>query len=244
MGPTASASTYAFFRYLEREHGIVEVKPFAPPNKLNFQYFTGETPKKKKVFIKLEGRVEHASAREAFFIDLLRKSGKAGFFPKIMACQTKEPFPFIATEFIEGQTLEKYFRQNRPNPKTLPSLLEQMCSILEILHGTKVVHRDVRPPNLIVRTKKDPPHLRIVLIDFAYALRLKPSLAELPFVAANIAILRKLGTGYKPQEFQWDDAFAIARIAAEADPNYQKNFPKIHSFLSAKAGKLTYTIKI
>jgi len=232
-----------FIRYLEREHGIVEVKPFAPPNKLAFQYFTGEVPKEKKVFIKMEGRVEHASAREAFFINLLRKSGKAGFFPKIIACQTKKPFPFIATEFIKGQTLEKFLCQNRPNPKILPSLLEQICSILEILHGAKVVHRDVRPPNLMVRTKKDHPYLRIILIDFAYAVRLKPLVAELPFVAANIAILRKLGTGYKPREFQWDDAYAFAKIAAEADANYQKNFPKIHSFLAAKTGKLTYTFK-
>ncbi|NLY89894.1 MAG: protein kinase [Firmicutes bacterium] len=244
MGPAVSAATRCFFRYLERELGIVEVKPFAPPNKLDFQYFTAETPKKKKVFIKLEGRVEEASAREAFFINLLRKSGKAGFFPKIVACRTKAPFAFIATEFIEGQTLAKFLRQNRRNPKMLRPLLEQMCSILEILHGAKVVHRDVRPPNLIVHTQQDPPYLRIVLIDFAYALRLKPPLAELPFVAANTAILKKLGTGYKPREFLWDDAFAFSRIAAEADPDYEKNFPEIHSFLSAKTGKLTYTFNL
>ncbi len=231
-----------FIRYLEREHGIVKVKPFAPPNKLDFQYFTGETPDEKKVFIKMEGRVAYASAREAFFINLLRQSGKAGFFPKIIACQTKEPFPFIATEFIKGETLEHFLRKP-PDRKVLPSLLEQMCSILEILHRAKVVHRDVRPPNLIIRTKKDHPYLKIVLIDFAYAVRLKPLLAELPFVAANIAILRKLGTGYKPQELQWDDAYSFARIAAEADPNYQKNFPEFHSFLSARTGKLTYTFQ-
>jgi len=244
MGPTASAATRDFFRYLERKYRIVEAKPFAPPNKLDFQYFTGEAPGEKKVFIKLEGKVEHASAREAFFINLLRKSGQAGFFPRIIACRTKPPFPFIATEFIEGQTLEKFLCQNRRNPKILRSLLEQMCSILEILHGAKVVHRDVRPPNLIVRAKKDPPHLRIVLIDFAYALRLKPPLAELPFVAVNIAILRKLGTGYKPRELLWDDAFAFAKIAAEVDPGYKEKFPEIHSFLSAKAGKLTYAFKV
>lgn len=238
MRPTAD-----LVRYLEREHKIVKVKPFAPPNKLDFQYFTGEAPKEKKVFIKMEGRVEHASAREAFFINLLRQSGKAGFFPKIIACQTKEPFPFIATEFIKGQTLENFLRK-QPDPKILSSLLEQMCSILEILHQAKVVHRDVRPPNLMVRTKKDPPYLKIVLIDFAYAVRLKPPLAELPFIAANIAILRKLGTGYKPQEFQWDDAYSFAKIAAEADPDYRKNFPELHSFLSAKTGKLTYTFKV
>lgn len=240
MRPTASPPVPGFLRYLEREYGIVGVKPFAPPNKLGFHYFTGETPEKKKVFIKLEGRVERASAREAFFIRLLRKSGKAGFFPKVLACRTKTPFAFIATEFIEGQTLEKFLGQNRRDPKIHRPLLEQFCSILEVLHGAGVIHRDVRPPNLIVRTKKDPPFLRVVLIDFAYALRLKPPLGELPFVAANTAILRKLGTGYKPREFLWDDAFAFAKIAAETDPCYKENYPEIHSFLSAKTGKLTY----
>lgn len=243
MKPTASTSAGDFFRYLKREYGIVDIKPFAPPNKLAFQYFTGEAPGKKKVFIKQEGRVGYASAREAFFIDLLRKSGKAGFFPKIVACQTKEPFPFLATEFIEGQTLERFLCQNRHDSKPLQSLLEQMCSVLEILHKAKVIHRDVRPPNLIVRMKNNPPHLRLVLIDFAYALSLKPPLAELPFVAANTAILRKLGTGYKPQELLWDDAFAFTKIAAEADPGYKENFPEVHSFLSARTGKLTYVFK-
>jgi serine/threonine-protein kinase len=76
-----------------------------------------------------------------------------------------EGSPFIAMEFIEGDSLEKLLRvQKRLSLLEALSIVEQICAGLGYAHGHGVVHRDVKPANILVR-----PDGRVTIVDFGIA---------------------------------------------------------------------------
>jgi serine/threonine protein kinase len=65
-------------------------------------------------------------------------------------------------EFIEGDSLEKLLRaQKRLSLLEALSIVEQICAGLGYAHGHGVVHRDVKPANILVR-----PDGRVTIVDF------------------------------------------------------------------------------
>lgn len=58
--------------------------------------------------------------------------------------------PFIIMEFVEGRTLEEFIGQGRPVDE-LARLLGQAAKALAAAHAAGVVHRDMKPANLMVR---------------------------------------------------------------------------------------------
>ena len=73
--------------------------------------------------------------------------------------------PFIAMEFIEGDSLEKVLRLRKRMPLLEAlSIVEQVCAGLGYAHGHGVVHRDVKPANILVR-----PDGRVTIVDFGIA---------------------------------------------------------------------------
>jgi len=71
---------------------------------------------------------------------------------------------FIATEFIDGQTLRKHMSGS---PMKLDEVLDisiQIVSALETAHAAGIVHRDIKPENLMIR-----PDGYIKVLDFGLA---------------------------------------------------------------------------
>ena len=64
--------------------------------------------------------------------------------------------PFIVMEFVEGEPLSKIIEHQIPlsDPERL-FLIEQLCDGLHYAHQRGIVHRDVKPVNLIVREDHD-----------------------------------------------------------------------------------------
>src|SRR5437899_2123239 len=59
---------------------------------------------------------------------------------------------FIAMEFIEGETLEKYTRPGSVLPlKRVQDLITQAADALDYAHLNHIVHRDIKPANLMVQ---------------------------------------------------------------------------------------------
>jgi eukaryotic-like serine/threonine-protein kinase len=73
--------------------------------------------------------------------------------------------PFIAMEFLPGESLEKLLRQRGRLPVLESiSIVEQICTGLGYAHTHGLLHRDVKPANVIVL-----PDGRVKIVDFGIA---------------------------------------------------------------------------
>lgn len=73
--------------------------------------------------------------------------------------------PFIAMEFVPGESLEKMLRQRGRLPILESiSIVEQICTGLGYAHAHGLLHRDVKPANVIVL-----PDGRVKIVDFGIA---------------------------------------------------------------------------
>jgi eukaryotic-like serine/threonine-protein kinase len=98
--------------------------------------------------------------REAKFLYLL---GKHDRIPELLACFTENGYFYLVYDFIEGQPLSQEFIEGQPwEEHQVIALLQDILEILVFVHERNVIHRDVHPDNLIIRTSDR----KIVLIDF------------------------------------------------------------------------------
>jgi eukaryotic-like serine/threonine-protein kinase len=72
---------------------------------------------------------------------------------------------YLVMEFIEGVSLAKRIEQaGRLSPDETMTVVAQVADALQVAHEAGIVHRDVKPANLLVR-----PNGSIVLVDFGVA---------------------------------------------------------------------------
>ncbi len=58
---------------------------------------------------------------------------------------------FIATEYIDGVTLRQKLGEARLEPREILDVAVQVAAALEEAHGAGIVHRDIKPDNIMVR---------------------------------------------------------------------------------------------
>jgi eukaryotic-like serine/threonine-protein kinase len=65
----------------------------------------------------------------------------------------EDGLPYIIMEYVEGETLAELIRREGPlEADRAVELLVQVCAGLEHAHQAGLVHRDIKPQNLLVRT--------------------------------------------------------------------------------------------
>lgn len=70
---------------------------------------------------------------------------------KASAQTRKRNYLYVATEFIEGQTLAQWMRDNpRPDLATVRGLVEQIARGLLAFHRLEMLHQDLRPENVMI----------------------------------------------------------------------------------------------
>src|SRR5207244_12812095 len=77
--------------------------------------------------------------------------------------------PCIIMEYVRGVTLDKLLQDNgRLHPARVGRLLDQLCEVLQAAHNEGIIHRDIKPPNIMI-TDVDTAVEKIKVLDFGLA---------------------------------------------------------------------------
>lgn len=74
-----------------------------------------------------------------------------GYLPQIYLVDSDEEVLFVVQEYIEGKTAAELSNSDK---KQVINYAIDVCNGLEILHGLDIVHRDVKPENVIIKNNK------------------------------------------------------------------------------------------
>ncbi|MCB1032466.1 MAG: serine/threonine protein kinase [Acidobacteria bacterium] len=77
---------------------------------------------------------------------------------------TAEGQPFLVMEYVEGVPLDEHCRRHRPSLEDRLRLFLEICSAVSAAHRNLVVHRDLKPGNVLVTERGKPK-----LLDFGIA---------------------------------------------------------------------------
>lgn len=72
--------------------------------------------------------------------------------------------PWFAMEYIEGQSLDDYVREQKLNHRQIFGLVGQIAKALHYAHQRGVIHRDIKPANILVDHQGQPK-----ILDFGIA---------------------------------------------------------------------------
>lgn len=172
--------------------------------------------------------------------ETLEKLGKHDRIPQLLAYFEENNQFFLVQEFIEGHPLQYELAPPPPqepqdgdepvrgrgkpilgkqlSEPEVVAILKDVLDILEFVHAEGVIHRDIKPDNLI-RRKKDG---KLVLIDFGAVKALQEG-AQIETVNGESRFTVTIGTpGYMPSEqcagrptFS-SDIYALGTIAIQA----------------------------
>ncbi|HET6332259.1 MAG TPA: protein kinase [Polyangiales bacterium] len=98
--------------------------------------------------------------------------------------------PWVAYEWLEGETLATHIERGAVPIVTALAIVRQLLAALASAHAARLVHRNVKPTNVILERRTAQGRERVKLVDFAPAL---PALA--PPTLANMV------SAYSPPEF-------------------------------------------
>src|SRR3954454_22541755 len=70
---------------------------------------------------------------------------------KPLSQSKRRSYLYVATEFVEGQTLRQWMTDNpRPDLETVRGLVEQVAAGLRAFHRMEMLHQDLRPDNILI----------------------------------------------------------------------------------------------
>jgi len=95
--------------------------------------------------------------------ETLERLGNHGQIPRLLAYFEEEQDFYLVQEYIEGHLLTTELKPEAPlDEQKVIELLKDVLGILAFVHDQGVIHRDVKPDNLIRRWEDN----RLVLVDF------------------------------------------------------------------------------
>ena len=76
---------------------------------------------------------------------------------------------YIVTEFVDGPTLGQRLRRQPLTEPQAMAMGETLCDVLDYMHQRDIVHRDVKPANILLAREADDDSLHPKLTDFGLA---------------------------------------------------------------------------
>lgn len=150
-----------------------------------------------KLLIRSELEVLQRFRREARVTANLRHPHIA----KVYDYGVADKYPFIVYEYLLGRSLRSYQEEGGVDPEQVRTWGAELAGALEVVHQAGILHRDVKPDNVMVREDG-----AAVLVDFGLATASDPG-----------ECLTRTGTVLGTLRFLSPEALAEARIDAGGD---------------------------
>jgi tRNA A-37 threonylcarbamoyl transferase component Bud32/tetratricopeptide (TPR) repeat protein len=107
---------------------------------------------------------------------------------------TDEGLPYLVMELVAGEPLDRYCEQRKLTMRERLQLFRDVCAAVSYAHQRLVVHRDLKPGNILVTAEG-----RVKLLDFGIAKLLQPS-ANDTGAAPTITLMQALTPGFASPE--------------------------------------------
>lgn len=127
--------------------------------------------------------------------ETLEQLGNHDQIPRLLAYFEANQEFYLVQEFIAGRPLSTELHPGQPwSESQVIQMLEDVLGILAFVHSYGVIHRDIKPDNLIRRTSDG----KLVLIDFGAVKQVR---TQLPIDGNQMGSTVAIGTpGYVPRE--------------------------------------------
>jgi serine/threonine protein kinase len=131
---------------------------------------------------RLDRELKERLKREAKAIESLRHPAVVRL---LLQSETEDGYPYLLTEFIEGESLWSKLQRAPLEERELLQLLRPLCEALDEAHQKGIYHRDLTPRNIMIQPDGAPR-----LLDFGFAaLRGSETLTEKGVVSGTPAYM-------------------------------------------------------
>lgn len=119
--------------------------------------------------------------------------------------------PFIAMEFVDGETLAVWIRRREPAPLVRRlRLIEELCDGLAYAHTFGIVHRDITPANLMVEKRRG----RLKILGFGISKSAASGITGPETLTRSFNYLSPEQVRGQPVDYR-SDIFSVGAVAFE-----------------------------
>jgi serine/threonine protein kinase len=103
---------------------------------------------------------------------------------KVVDAGVQEDQVYLVTGFVDGTTLQYRLREHQPTWEETARIVSAVADALHYAHANGVVHRDVKPSNILLTQTNEP-----ILVDFGLATSMSEGVPELGVIVGTPAYM-------------------------------------------------------